>query len=80
MVFGLEKLGFKREGFHYLGIDGLVSKLMQVPEGKEEDLFGEEYSMLMKEVVHYDVSKNHEELRPLAEAAYVLLKDITLKS
>ena len=76
LVLGLEKLGFSRSSFHYLGIEGVIAKLMNVPEGRVSDSFGAEYAELMKESVNYGISVSDKSLRSLAESGYALLKEM----
>ena len=74
LIASLQKIGLEAREQHCLGILEIVAKLMKVPEGKVDDLWGAAYASFMGQVGCYDMDGNS--LRLLAEVCYRQLKTI----
>jgi hypothetical protein len=73
LIQGLDRLALDAGYCHYLGLLDLIQKLMGVPD-KLMDEFTTIYMASMDRCLEFPISKSGEELRPLANGCYVLMK------
>jgi len=73
LIQGLDRLALDAGYCHYLGILDLVEKLMVVPDDLM-DHFTATYMAFMDRCLEFPITRSGEELRPLANGCYALLK------
>lgn len=76
LLYGLDNLGLDGSEVHFLEIMGIVAKLMNVPNGKINDNWGEMYTEFMKESVSFEITSKGEALKPFAKVCYVQLQSL----
>ena len=74
LVGSLEDIGLNGDGLFELGALEIISKLMEVQEGRIDDHFGTIYTGFLKEAANYTTTYRSELLWPLAELSYGQLK------
>ena len=72
LVVGLKELGFEDDGLHMLELHKIIADLMNIPEGKWDELLDTYFDFLEQSTDHR-IDHDGKALTPLAEACYELL-------